>query len=82
MAVVYMELWLVLIFTNCFFCLFFPDVMMSARGLIQLFRKLNPQMLQKKDRVSNWKHCSPTLNVFVNRFSAEFALPDNMQIEV
>ncbi|XP_013861932.1 protein SDA1 homolog [Austrofundulus limnaeus] len=26
------------------------NVMMSARGLIQLFRKLNPQMLQKKDR--------------------------------
>uniref|UniRef100_A0A672HFF8 Protein SDA1 n=1 Tax=Salarias fasciatus TaxID=181472 RepID=A0A672HFF8_SALFA len=26
------------------------NVMMSARGLIQLFRSLNPQMLQKKDR--------------------------------
>ncbi|XP_017262995.1 protein SDA1 homolog [Kryptolebias marmoratus] len=26
------------------------NVMMSARGLIQLFRKLNPQMLLKKDR--------------------------------
>ncbi|CAN9504275.1 unnamed protein product [Ophioblennius macclurei] len=26
------------------------NVMMSARGLIQLFRNLNPQMLQKKDR--------------------------------
>lgn len=29
------------------------DVMMSARGLIQLFRSLNPQMLHKKDRVSS-----------------------------
>ncbi|TMS08491.1 Protein SDA1-like protein [Larimichthys crocea] len=26
------------------------NVMMSARGLIQLFRNLNPQMLQKRDR--------------------------------
>ncbi|XP_032425762.1 protein SDA1 homolog [Xiphophorus hellerii] len=26
------------------------NVMMSARGLIQLFRNLNPQLLQKKDR--------------------------------
>lgn len=30
----------------------FSDVMMSARGLIQLFRSLNPQMLHRKDRVS------------------------------
>lgn len=30
---------------------FAPDVMMAARGLIQLFRNLNPQMLHKKDRV-------------------------------
>lgn len=28
------------------------DVTMSARGLIQLFRSLNPKMLHKRDRVS------------------------------
>lgn len=31
------------------------DVMMSARGLIQLFRTLNPRMLHKKDRVRQVK---------------------------
>lgn len=32
--------------------LFLADVMMSARTLIHLFRSLNPDMLQKKFRVS------------------------------
>lgn len=31
---------------------FWLDVMMSARTLIHLFRSLNPEMLQKKYRVS------------------------------
>lgn len=31
---------------------FWVDVMMSARTLIHLFRSLNPEMLQKKFRVS------------------------------
>lgn len=39
--------------------IFASDVMMSARGLIQLFRNLNPQMLHKKDRVS-----SPVISVW------------------
>lgn len=32
--------------------IFWADVMMSARTLIHLFRSLNPEMLQKKFRVS------------------------------
>lgn len=36
---------------------FWVDVMMSARTLIHLFRSLNPEMLQKKFRVSVPVHC-------------------------
>lgn len=37
----------------------FVDVVMSARGLIQLFRDLNPRMLHRKDRVRTGNHFSP-----------------------
>jgi hypothetical protein len=44
---------------------YFIDVMMSARTLIQLFRTLNPQMLQKKFRVGKvcfpWSHLTDSV---------------------
>lgn len=43
---------------------YFTDVMMSARTLIQLFRTLNPQMLQKKFRVG--EACIYYLKVMVS----------------
>jgi protein SDA1 len=39
-------------------------VMMAARSLITLYREINPELLHRKDRVSNLIICNQLMRIF------------------
>uniref|UniRef100_W5M9C4 Protein SDA1 n=1 Tax=Lepisosteus oculatus TaxID=7918 RepID=W5M9C4_LEPOC len=57
------------------------NVMMSARGLIQLFRTLNPNMLHKRDRVRPWMDSGITgkFIIFFSPITFVYWLPIRVQ---